>query len=93
VSDFSRLKTLPIWVVHGTRDDTHDYGESVRAVKAIEALGGEPFLRLSTTSPEGDEYLHRMHIFSSIENGPHDVWTMTYSSPQLYAWLLRFTRP
>jgi hypothetical protein len=62
-------------------------------VKAIEELGGEPFLRLSTTSPEGDAYLRRAHIFSSIENGPHDVWTMTYSSPQLYAWLLRFTRP
>ena len=92
VTDFSILVDLPIWVVHGTNDHIHDHAESVRAVEALERLGGDPFLRLENTRPEGTAYLSHRRIFTSVRRGPHDVWSATYASPQVYAWLLEHRR-
>lgn len=90
VTDFSKIKNTPVWIIHSTGDPYHKYELSLKAVNSIESSGGDKFLRLSTTSPEDEDYLKHKHIFSTIESNDHDVWSITYDKPQIYKWLLQF---
>lgn len=63
---------MPVWVFHGTRDNTIKLGESVAMVQRLRELGGNREIRFTV-------YEDANHT---------DTERMAFSEPQLFEWLL-----
>lgn len=84
------FKTIPVWNTGNARDGWPNRIFQETAVKEIEAIGGEKFLKLSTVKPSDTAYLKHKRIFTSFDKSGHDAWTATYSSTHIYKWMLSF---
>lgn len=82
------LVHIPVWITCNTGDRL--YNIQRRAVSFIEEQGGEKFLVLKTTSPDNPSYLKQKHLATFFNKKGHNAWTATYSSPQVYQWMLSF---
>ncbi len=89
--DPTPFETIPVWNTSNARDGWPTRVFQSTAVKEIEALGGEKFLKLPTASPSGTEYLKHRRIFTSFDRSGHDAWSATYCNAQVYRWLLSFS--
>ncbi len=85
------FETLPVWNTCNARDGWPTRVFQLTAVKEIEALGGEKFLKIQTASPAGTDYLKHRRIFTSFDRKGHDAWSATYRNVQIYRWLLSFS--
>ena len=84
------FKTIPAWNTCNARDGWPTRVFQQFAIKEIEALDNEKFLRLSTAKPIDTEYVKHKRIFTSFDKSGHDAWTETYSSIHIYKWMLSF---
>lgn len=87
VEDFEDLTQTPIWVIHNTEDGVVSYDRSARAVTTLEGLGVTFY---KNSSVAGTPYESHDRIFTSPDSESHDAWTVTYSSPEFYNWLLKY---
>ncbi len=85
------FKTIPVWNTGNARDSWPQRIFQQTAVKNIEALGGDKFLKLSDVQPSSSTYLNHKRIFTSFDKSGHDAWSATYSSIHIYKWMLSFT--
>ncbi|MBU0927404.1 MAG: hypothetical protein KKA67_06620 [Spirochaetes bacterium] len=99
VREWANLRDVPIWAFYNVFDKAVHYNHITQAVEAIEATGGEPFVRL-THGVVGPEFRGSVivdvdpaavlgvgRIWSSFRIGIHsqgDLW----QNPLLYDWLL-----
>lgn len=93
IESYDQMKDLPIWVAHNTGDNMVGHSSSVKAVEKIEALTGKKFLKLTTPTAAGSNYLKHDRIFNSVPLDVHDSWTAIYESVEFYKWLLKYRRP
>ncbi len=85
------FRIIPVWNTCNARDGWPHRVFQETAVKSIEALGGEKFLRLATAKPLGEKYLKHKRIFTSFDKSGHDAWNATYRNIHIYKWMLTIT--
>jgi predicted peptidase len=92
LTDYTCFKDLPVWITHGTDDQTHTYEASLAAADSIEEVNGVKFLRNTSISLTTEELVGHKYIFTTFEGTGHNAWTPTYSRAEIYAWLLMQTK-
>lgn len=85
------FKKIPVWNTCNSGDSWPKRVFQITAIRDIERLGGEKFLRLSIANPSGLQYLKHRRIFTSFKKKGHNAWSSTYNSIQIYKWLLSFS--
>lgn len=92
LTDYTCFKDLPVWITHGTDDQTHTYEASLAAADSIEEVNGVKFLRNTSISLTTEELAGHKYIFTTFEGTGHNAWTPTYSRAEIYSWLLMQTK-
>ena len=92
LTDYDCFKDLPVWITHGTDDNTHAYEASLTAADSIEEVCGVDFLRNTSISLTEEELTGHRYIFTTFEGTGHNAWTPTYSRAEIYTWLLMQTK-
>lgn len=77
-----------VWVIHNQGDNNISYSYPADAIELLEQEYSMKFFHISTTHLPTDTLKGASHIFSLIKKNGHDAWTDTYTSPDLYSWLL-----
>ncbi len=86
---YSKLMHLPIWAAHNLEDHLVDYAEAASAVKELEKLTREQFLKIDTPEANKFDYLNHTNIFSTFDRDHHDAWTGMYDRVEIYKWFLK----
>ena len=87
-SDCASLVNQNIWIIHNEGDNNVSYTYPADAVRLLEQKHAMKFFHISTIDLPTDTLKGAGHIFSLTKNNGHDAWTDTYTSPDLYNWLL-----
>ncbi|HEY0009967.1 MAG TPA: hypothetical protein VGB55_14665 [Tepidisphaeraceae bacterium] len=82
--------TLPIWTHHGDEDNVVPYADTVTIVDHLEQAG--PKFRREAFAPRPKDFLSEPRIFTTHVGVGHDSWTPTYNDPEIYRWLLHWSR-
>lgn len=90
VENFQDLVNLPMWVSHNTGDGVVGFRHSQDAVQRIEQLAGYSFY--NSTAIASSEFEQHDYIFTATVSDSHDAWTEFYTSPEVYAWFLKYTK-
>ena len=90
VKGFDTLTKPAIWIAHNTGDGSFE--ESIEAIKNLESLGDDVFLRLDQPDVSETDYLQNRYVLTAPERDHHDAWTEMYTRPEVYKWLLRQAR-
>lgn len=78
VAAAEKLRTMPLWLFHGGKDDVIPPSESRSLFQALGA-------------PEKSDP-GAMVCYTEFPNANHNSWDAAYADPELAAWLLRHTR-
>lgn len=93
IESFQELAQTAVWVAHNRADNTVTFEEAERAIHAVQAITGEPFLRSTPNDIENSAYLDHRYVLTSSPSGGHDAWTDLYTSAAFYRWLLQQRLP
>ena len=89
VKRFRSFKSLPIFIAHNQGDSGTDFVDIESIVSKIEKLGGDSFHRIESLEITGSDYLEQRHVLKCPKVDGHDAWTVTYTRPEIYKWLLQ----
>jgi poly(3-hydroxybutyrate) depolymerase len=90
-----KLKTIPLWIHHGTADNVVAYSNSVATYNAVAAAIGGPETIVSGTAgnfnyeTQSTGHLH----FTTYFGAKHDTWTVTHNRQDVVDWMFAQAQP
>lgn len=84
---YNKLYNLPIWIFHNNEDKLVSYKETKRVLAKLES-GQSTFTRKTNVYFSNEKEIRDNKLLTTYQKEGHNAWDATYSSPDLYRWLL-----